>query len=81
MCAGALFLTRPTALVWGAPDVRHGANGSWIDLFALKHPTHELEIRKGILAGPCVELMRSFFQKRRKEKGGKVNGAESGDEE
>lgn len=70
MCAGALFLTRVTALVWGAPDVRHGANGSWVDLFAQKHPTHEVAIRKDVLAGPCAELMRTFFQKRRKEKEG-----------
>lgn len=68
MCAGALLLTRATSLVWGAPDVRHGANGSWVDLFAKKHPTHEVEIRKGVLAGPCADIMRTFFQKRRKEK-------------
>ncbi len=66
MCAGALLLTRATTLVWGAPDVRHGANGSWIDLFAQKHPTHQIEIRKGVLEQPCAELMRTFFQKRRK---------------
>src|ERR1700761_6222819 len=27
MCAGALFLSRVPTLVWGAPDIRHGANG------------------------------------------------------
>ena len=33
MCAGALLSARVTRLVWGAPDLRVGANGSWIDLF------------------------------------------------
>ncbi len=33
MCAGALLLSRVPTLVWGAPDIRHGANGSWVDLF------------------------------------------------
>lgn len=67
MCAGALLLTRVSSLVWGAPDLRHGANGSWVDLFATKHPMHSIEIRKGVLADPCADMMRTFFQKRRKE--------------
>lgn len=68
MCAGALLLTRVPRLVWGAPDVRHGANGSWVDLFARKHPTHQVEIRKGVLEEVSGQLMRDFFQKRRREK-------------
>src|SRR5574338_1269803 len=28
MCAGAALLSRLDAIVWGAPDIRHGANGS-----------------------------------------------------
>src|SRR5258708_1123275 len=40
MCAGAMLLSRIETLVWGAPDIRLGANGSWIDLFSFKHPLH-----------------------------------------
>ena len=65
MCAGALFLSRIKRLVWGAPDLRHGANGSWIDLFVHKHPTHTIEITSGVLAPECATLMQEFFQKRR----------------
>src|ERR1700722_20232794 len=65
MCAGAMLLTRISALVWGAPDLRHGANGSWIDLFAKKHPTHNLTIRSGVFQEPCAALLKEFFQKRR----------------
>lgn len=68
MCAGAILLTRVPYLVWGAPDLRHGANGSWIDLFDRPHPTHTVAIRSGVLEAPCAALMRDFFQQRRKEK-------------
>lgn len=67
MCAGAIFLTRVPTLVWGAKDLRHGANGSWIDLFAQAHPTHNVAIRSGVLQEPCSALLRDFFQKRRQE--------------
>ena len=68
MCAGAMLLSRVPTIVWGAPDIRHGANGSWVDLFETQHPMHTVSIRKGILDPFCAELMRSFFQKRRQEK-------------
>lgn len=66
MCAGAMLLSRVPTLVWGAPDVRHGANGSWINLFEKVHPTHTITIRKGVLEEYATFLMRDFFQKRRK---------------
>lgn len=70
MCAGAMLLTRIPQLVWGAPDLRHGANGSWIDIFKTKHPMHSLAIRSGVLAEYAADLMRQFFQLKRKQKEG-----------
>jgi tRNA(adenine34) deaminase len=70
MCAGAMLLTRIPSLVWGAPDLRHGANGSWINLFDKQHPTHKIAIRQGVLSQLCAQLMRDFFQKTRKNKAG-----------
>jgi tRNA(adenine34) deaminase len=67
MCAGALLASRVRRLVWAAPDVRLGANGSWIDVFAKKHPMHALEIRSGVCEAEAAELMRRFFQERRKK--------------
>jgi tRNA(adenine34) deaminase len=67
MCAGALLLTRVPTLVWGAPDIRHGANGSWIDLFAQTHPTHNVQIRKGILQEECGRILKDFFQIQRQK--------------
>jgi tRNA(adenine34) deaminase len=66
MCAGALLSARVTRLVWGAPDLRVGAHGSWIDLFAKKHPIHTLEITPRVLEAESADLMRKFFQKQRK---------------
>jgi tRNA(adenine34) deaminase len=67
MCAGAMLLSRLETLVWGAPDKRHGANGSWINLFEKTHPTHTIQIRKGILAEPSSVLLKDFFIRRRIE--------------
>ncbi len=65
MCAGAMLLSRVNRLVWGAPDLRHGACGSWINVFETKHPTHEIEIIGGVLEGECAILMQEFFRERR----------------
>lgn len=67
MCAGAMILTRISKLVFGAPDLRHGVCGSWIDLFSKKHPIHQFAIESGVLAPFSVELLQQFFQKRREK--------------
>lgn len=71
MCAGAMFLTRISCLVWGAPDLRHGANGSWVNLFHSSHPIHLIEVKQGVLHPFCSQLMKDFFQIQRKNKEGK----------
>lgn len=68
MCAGALIVSRVKRVVWGAPDLRVGANGSWIDLFKNSHPIHNLEITSRVLEAESAELMRAFFQKQREKK-------------
>jgi tRNA(adenine34) deaminase len=67
MCAGAMFLSRVPRLVWGAPDIRHGANGSWVDLFAHTHPTHAMTVENGVYGELAAQLMRDFFKKRREK--------------
>jgi tRNA(adenine34) deaminase len=66
MCAGAMLLSRIEKLVWGAADLRHGANGSWVDLFSEDHPMHKIEVIKRVLEQESATLMRGFFQERRK---------------
>ncbi|MBI5272637.1 MAG: nucleoside deaminase [Chlamydiia bacterium] len=65
MCAGALLASRVDRLVWAAPDLRVGVHGSWMDLFAHKHPIHSMEISSRILQEEAALLMREFFQKTR----------------
>lgn len=66
MCAGALLSFRIDRLVWGAPDIRQGADGSFVSLLTLKHPIHEIEITRNVLSDQSVVLMKSFFEQRRK---------------
>lgn len=65
MCAGALFSSRVARLVWAAADLRVGANGSWVNLFAHRHPIHTIEVVSHVLEAEAAELMRAFFQKQR----------------
>lgn len=67
MCAGAILLSRLDRVVWGAPDIRVGANGSWVDLFSQKHPIHEVQIQGNVLLEWCQRPLKEFFQKRRGE--------------
>jgi tRNA(adenine34) deaminase len=65
MCAGAIILSRVGRLVWGAPDLRQGAQGSWVDLFDKPHPIHQVSVRGGVLKEECGALMREFFRLQR----------------
>jgi tRNA(adenine34) deaminase len=70
MCAGAIINARISRLVWSANDTRVGANGSFIDIFEKEHPIHTLEITKNVLEDLSSDLLKSFFQKKRKAKKG-----------
>jgi tRNA(adenine34) deaminase len=68
MCAGAMIHSRLKHLVWGAPDLRCGAHGSWVNLLDIEHPIHRLHTTKGIMKEECAQWMRTFFKSRRLEK-------------
>jgi tRNA(adenine34) deaminase len=65
MCAGSMILSRLDTLVWGAPDLRHGAHGSWMNLLDTPHPIHQLQVRTNVLKEEAASLMKDFFQRRR----------------
>lgn len=67
MCAGAILASRVKRIVWAAKDIRLGANGSWVNIFAHKHPLHEVEITGGVLEEESAQLLKDFFQERRKK--------------
>jgi tRNA(adenine34) deaminase len=70
LCAGGLISFRVERLVWGASDIRQGADGSWLPILSSSHPIHKLEVTRGVLAEESALLLRQFFQERRREKGG-----------
>lgn len=65
MCAGALVHARIKRLIYGAPDPKAGAVESVMQV--LNHPqlNHRIEVRSGVLAGRCAELLQTFFKNRR----------------
>ena len=65
MCAGALVHARIKRLVFGADDPKAGAVHSVLQV--LNHPqlNHKMEVRGGVLAGRCAELLQQFFRSRR----------------
>jgi tRNA(adenine34) deaminase len=65
MCAGALLAARVARVVFGAPDPKAGALGSLYNLGADPRLPHELEVRAGVRADGCGELLVAFFSERR----------------
>jgi tRNA(adenine34) deaminase len=65
MCAGAMVHARLKRLVYGAEDPKAGAVHSVMQV--LNHPSlnHRVEVRGGVLAGRCAELLQAFFRDRR----------------
>ena len=65
MCAGALVHARIKRLVYGSDDPKAGAVRSVMQV--LNHPrlNHRMEVRGGVLAGRCAEMLQDFFRSRR----------------
>jgi len=65
MCAGAMVLARFNRLVYGADDPKAGAVNSLMSLVSDKRLNHQIEVKSGILAAECGDLLRDFFSSRR----------------
>jgi tRNA(adenine34) deaminase len=59
MCAGALYWSQISKIVFGATDIKRG----YKTLGTQIHP--KTEVVSGILEKECAELMTNFFQKKR----------------
>ena len=66
MCAGAMVAARIERLVFGARDLRFGAVRSKFQLADSELLNHRVEIVEGVLAPECVELLREFFEGKRR---------------
>lgn len=68
MCAGALVNARVDRLVYGASDPKAGAVRSLHRIADDPRLNHRLDIEAGVMAEPCGEALRAFFQARRERK-------------
>lgn len=67
MCAGAIAQSRLQTVVFGAWDEKAGAVGSVWDLLRDPRSVFRTEVRAGVLAGECSQLITSFIQGVRKK--------------
>ena len=78
MCAGAILQSRVGGVVYGAKNTLLGGDGSWVSMMrredvgtddtAPKRPhafTPNLDVRGGVLAEDCGQIMSDFFKHRR----------------
>ena len=61
MCAGAIFNSRISRIIYAAKDEKAGACGSVFNLFAMQMDTQTL-IKSGVMQDKAVSLLQSFFK-------------------
>jgi tRNA(adenine34) deaminase len=67
MCAGAIVNSRMGRVVFGAKDAKAGAMGSVLNVNS--YPlNHKPRIESGLLAGECADVLRTFFERKRRAK-------------
>jgi tRNA(adenine34) deaminase len=67
MCSGATLMSRLKRVVYAVGDPKMGCLGGATDLNALPGSNHHLELTRGVLEKPCLELIRAYFQLKRRE--------------
>ena len=60
-----MLSARVGRVVFGAPDPKAGALGSLYNLAADPRLPHEHEVRAGVRAEECGDVLRAFFAARR----------------
>lgn len=62
MCCGAMYWSKLGSIVYGTDDVKNGYKKTTVENW----PFHQkAELRKGVLAHECAQLMKTFFLKKR----------------
>ena len=67
MCAGAIIHARIRRVIYGASDLKTGACGSVVDVFAERRLNHHTEVVRGVLGDECASLLSGFFAMRRRD--------------
>jgi tRNA(adenine34) deaminase len=66
MCAGAIVLSKIENLFFGAYDLKSGACGSVLNITNNKSLNHKCNVFGGVLDLKCKEILKSFFEVKRK---------------
>jgi tRNA(adenine34) deaminase len=66
MCAGALVLARVDRLVYGPQDPRAGAAYPLYNIVQDPRLNHEVPVTAGVLEEECADLLRRFFEGKRR---------------
>ena len=67
MCASAIVHARVARVVFGAWDPKAGAASSTINVFALPHMNHRVDVFGGVLMEESARLLNGFFEARRRD--------------
>lgn len=67
MCSGAIVNGRIDRVVYGCPDVKAGGAESIFNIITNPNLNHCVEVTSGVLEEDCAQVMKTFFQRRRKE--------------
>ncbi len=67
MCAGAIVLARIPRLIYGALDPKAGACESLFQITNDPRLNHRAQVRGGVLAGECSQLLTDFFHRKRRQ--------------
>ncbi|MEX2560438.1 MAG: tRNA adenosine(34) deaminase TadA [Pirellulales bacterium] len=65
MCAGAVLQARIPWLIYGVADPKAGAVHTLYRLLGDARLNHRCQTASGVLAEPCAEILRRFFQRKR----------------
>lgn len=74
MCAAALVQARIERVVYATPDPKGGALGSLMNLSNHPKLNHHFQLDHGLYAKESSDLLKNFFQKKRKSKIKKIKG-------
>jgi tRNA(adenine34) deaminase len=66
MCAGAMIQARLSRLLYGARDLRFGADGSVVAVLNSDQFNHQVSVEQGLLESESAALLQTFFRNLRK---------------
>lgn len=78
MCVGSFVHARVGTVVYGAPEPRTGSLESTVRGAELPGHNHRVQVRSGVRADECRDLMQTFFRERRGPKAAAAQAPDSG---